>query len=77
MTVSSGTIARTIILILALINQSLNILGYKVIPIEDEWINNAVTLMFTIGSSIAAWWKNNSFTETAIKADEYKRKLGG
>ena len=71
MKVTSGTIARTLILILALINQVLAMLGYKLIPIEDEQINDIVTLVFTIGSSLAAWWKNNSFTKKAILADEY------
>lgn len=77
MKISSGTIARTIILVLALINQVLSMLGYKIIPIEDEQINDFVTLAFTIGSAAAAWWKNNSFSKNAIKADEYKRALKG
>lgn len=71
MKITSGTIARTVILILALINQVLAMLGYKLIPIEDEQINDIITLAFTIGSSLAAWWKNNSFTKKAILADEY------
>lgn len=71
MKITSGTIARTVILLLALINQTLTMLGYKLIPIEDEQINDIVTLAFTIGSSLAAWWKNNSFTKKAILADEY------
>ena len=71
MKVTSGTIARTLILILALTNQVLAMLGYKLIPIEDEQINDIVTLAFTVGSSLAAWWKNNSFTKKAILADEY------
>ena len=63
--------ARTLILVLALTNQVLAMLGYKLIPIEDEQINDIVTLAFTVGSSLAAWWKNNSFTKKAILADEY------
>lgn len=72
MKVSSGTIARTVILILALVNQVLSVLGYKIIPIEDGQINDFVTIAFTIGSALAAWWKNNSFTEAAIEGDKYK-----
>ena len=72
MKVSSGTIARTIVLVLALVNQVLSVLGYKIIPIEDEQINDFVTIAFTIGSALAAWWKNNSFTEAAIEGDKYK-----
>ena len=72
MKISSGTIARTVILILALVNQVLSVLGYKIIPIEDGQINDFVTIAFTIGSALAAWWKNNSFTEAAIEGDKYK-----
>ena len=72
MKISSGTIARTVVLILALVNQVLSVLGYKIIPIEDGQINDFVTISFTIGSALAAWWKNNSFTEAAIEGDKYK-----
>ena len=72
MKISSGTIARTIVLILALVNQVLSMLGYKIIPIEDEQVNDFITMLFTIGSALAAWWKNNSFTEAAIEGDKYK-----
>ena len=72
MKISSGTIARTIVLVLALVNQVLSMLGYKIIPIEDEQVNNFITMLFTIGSALVAWWKNNSFTEAAIEGDKYK-----
>lgn len=72
MKVSSGTIARTIVLVLALVNQVLSMLGYKIIPIEDEQVNDFITMLFTVGSALAAWWKNNSFTEAAIEGDKYK-----
>ena len=75
MKISAGTISRTIILILALVNQVLSMLGYKVIPIEDDQINDFVTLAFTIITTAVAWWKNNSFTANAIAADEYKKTL--
>lgn len=75
MKISAGTIARTIILVLALVNQVLSMLGYKAIPIEDDQINDFVTLAFTIVTTAVAWWKNNSFTSAAIQADEYKKTL--
>lgn len=75
MKISAGTISRTIILILALVNQVLSMLGYKVIPIEDDQINDFVTLAFTIITTAVTWWKNNSFTANAIAADEYKKTL--
>lgn len=71
MKVTSGTIARTIILITALINQALVISGREIINLADDDIYQTVSLLFTIGASLLAWWKNNSFTGKAIKADNY------
>lgn len=68
--VSTGTIVRTVVLTLALVNQSLQMTGHSVIPINDEDVSNLITIIFTISSAIAAWWKNNSFTQNAIRADE-------
>lgn len=73
--VKTETIIRTIILILALANQVLAICGKEKIPITDDDIYQLVTLIITIGSALWAWWKNNSFTLPAIKADEYLEKL--
>lgn len=67
----ADTIARTVILAVALINQVLAILGKDKLPFADEDIYQVVTLLFTIASSAWAWFKNNSITKNAIKADEY------
>ena len=75
MKVKKETVARTIILIVALINQVLTALGYSIIPIEDEQITEVITLLFTIGASVWAWWKNNSFTKNALEADEVLAEL--
>jgi len=71
----AGTIARTIILIVALINQILTVSGYSPLPFEDETITEIVSLLFTIGASAVAWWKNNSFTKAAIEADKVMAEL--
>lgn len=73
--ISAGTVARTVILIVALANQVLTVSGHSVIPINDEVINDFVSLAFTIAASLVAWWKNNSFTANAITADEYLTEL--
>ena len=73
--IKPGTVARTIILTLALINQILQSTGRSIIPVSDAQIQELVSLVFTIGSAIAAWWYNNSFTEDAIKADQYFDEL--
>ena len=67
--ISAGTIARTAALALALTNQILSAAGKPVLPIEDSQLETLVTTGLTVAASLAAWWKNNSFTPAAIKAD--------
>ena len=75
MKISAGTIARTLILCLALINQLLTATGHNVINVADEDINMLVSTAFTIVAAIIAWWKNNSFTKAAIEADEVMKEV--
>lgn len=68
--VKTGTIIRTIVLIIALLNQGLAIFGKEVLPITEDQVYQVVTLIATIASAVCAWWKNNSFTKNAIEADK-------
>lgn len=77
LTVTKSTIIRTVVLVIALINQVLTSLGYPILPFTDEQVTELISLVFTIGASAWAWWKNNSFTKHAIKADEIKNELKG
>ena len=69
------TIVRTIVLVLALVNQILTTTGHSVIPVTDDQIAEVVSLVITIGASLWTWWKNNSFTKEAIKADVFLDNL--
>lgn len=69
MNATASTIARTIALALALINQILSASGHSIIPIEDETVEALVSTAFTVVTALAAWWKNNSFTKAAIQGD--------
>lgn len=71
--ITAGTISRTIILVLALVNQILVATGHSVLPIEDATVEQIVSTIFTTGAALAAWWKNNSFTQAALYADENMR----
>lgn len=75
MKVEAGTIARTIILALALINQILTVSGHAVLPIEDEQVNTLVSTIWTVVASVWTWWKNQSFTAPALEADELLKEL--
>lgn len=69
------TIIRTAILVLALINNALTLFGKSPIPIDDETLSTLLSLIITTAAAVWAWWKNNSFTKHAIKADEYLEEL--
>ena len=73
--VSKETIIRTIILVIALLNQILTAAGKNPLTFSDEEIYMGLTAVFTVAAAVWAWWKNNSFTENAIAADEYKDML--
>ena len=75
MKITKGTLIRTVVLLLALINQVLAICGVSPIPIDDDTATNVISTLWTVIASVVAWWKNNSFTENAITADEYLIEL--
>jgi len=70
MKVKTDTIARTIILGLVIINAVLKIMGIAPIEIQESYIYDLVTAVTVVVVPIWTWWKNNSFTIGAIKADE-------
>ena len=72
--VTTGTIARTIVLALALINQCLVMAGVQTLPIQDEQVETLVTTGATVIMAVIAWWKNNSFTQAARVGDQAMRE---
>lgn len=73
--IKKATIARTVILALALINQFLSISGHPVIPISDENIESFVSSAWSAVMAVITWWYNNSFTKAAIKGDMVKDEM--
>lgn len=67
--IEKGTIVRTVVLGVALVNQVLIIAGKNPLPFTNEEVAEGVSMVLTAGAAIWAWWKNNSFTQPAIKAD--------
>ena len=72
--ITSGTIARTITLVTALvfaalagINQILAARGLSPIKADAADITSTVSYICTVIASLWAWWKSNNFTEEARK----------
>ena len=68
--IKTGTIVRTALLALALLNQILVYTGHSVLPITDATLELIITNGFTLVMALIGWWKNNSFTKKAIAADQ-------
>ena len=70
-----ATAIRTIVLFVALANQFLVAFGLSPFPFSAQEIELALSYLFTVVATLWAWYKNNSVTEEAQKADEYMREL--
>lgn len=75
MKVKAETIIRTIVLAVTLLNQVLTAIGKNPLPFAEDEIYTALTTAATVAATVWAWWKNNSFTKSAIKADEVLAEL--
>lgn len=75
MKITKGTLIRTVVLLLALVNQILSICGVSPLNIADDDVSTVISTVWTIISAVVAWWKNNSFTDNAITADTYLNEL--
>lgn len=75
MKISKETIIRTVVLAVTLINMILTSIGKNPLPFAEDEIYTGLSAVFTVIASVWAWWKNNSFTKEAIKADELLKAL--
>ncbi|WP_277290525.1 phage holin [Streptococcus orisratti] len=73
--VDAGTLTRTLLIIIALINQGLVVAGKNTLPFTDDQVTQAISFAFTTVTSLAAWWKNNNFTNHAKEAQKYSDAL--
>lgn len=77
MKIRASTFARTAVLALALTNQILSAAGKSPLPIDSATLEHWVTTGLTTVAAVWAWWKNNSFTPEAIRADELMKEMKG
>ena len=69
--IKKETLVRTAALVIALINQILAVAGKELLPFGEDDLYQFVSLGMTLITSLVAWWKNNSFTKSAIIGDNY------
>ena len=60
--ISAETVAGILILLLALINATLQMFGINTLPIENEDVTNIVSTIFLILTALWNTWKNRNIT---------------
>ena len=75
MKISKGTIIRTIALAVVLLNIVLKALGKPLIDYDEGTVMYWLEYIIEIAVIIVNFWKNNSFSPNAIKADEFLKQL--
>jgi SPP1 family holin len=74
--ITKGTIVRTIMLALVIINYVLKQIGYDVINVNESDVGQFVEMVISVATIITCYWKNNSITPKAIEADNFMKSLG-
>lgn len=73
--ISKGTIIRTIMLVIVIINLILKSCGKNIIEIDEGTVAYYFETILEIAVIVTGFWKNNSYTENAQKADKFLRAL--
>lgn len=74
--VDKGAVIRTVVLIVALVNQLLVSAGYSPLPFDDAGVELFVSSAFTVAISLITWWKNNNLTRKARQRDKLAAQRG-
>ncbi|MCY7543880.1 phage holin [Bacillus safensis] len=78
-----GTVIRTVLLFMALINQALILFGKPILPISEDQVTSlaetlylAGSMIFTIVTTLVAWFKNNYVTDKGKLQKEVLKQKG-
>lgn len=73
--IDSGTVGRTIFLIIALANQIFAIFGIQSMSIDEDTVYQLCSAAATVIAAGTSWWKNNNFTQVARMAQRFKEDI--
>ncbi|QTM99222.1 phage holin [Sediminibacillus dalangtanensis] len=71
-----GTWVRTVVLALALVNQVLVMFSKSPLPIDNEMAEQITASIFTVVTSVYAWFKNNYVTKKGKQQRDILRQNG-
>lgn len=63
-------IVRLVVMLILIINQILISKGWTPLPYDEEQIFEFVNGLALVAAGVWVWWKNNSITKEAKKADK-------
>lgn len=82
-TFDKGTVIRTVLLFMALINQALILFGKPILPISEDQVTSlaealylAFSMIFTLVTTLVAWFKNNYVTDKGKLQKEVLKQKG-
>lgn len=73
--VTKGTLVRTILTAVVLVNIILKAVGMNPINIDEGSLVSGIECLVNLGVIAIGFWKNNSFSNEAKNADFYLQKL--
>ncbi|WP_016886592.1 MULTISPECIES: phage holin [Bacillus] len=78
-----GTVVRTVLLFIALVNQTLIMFGKAALPVSEDQVNTLAdalyltcSTIFTIVTTLVAWFKNNYVTGKGKQQKEVLKQKG-
>ncbi|KIL23705.1 hypothetical protein B4127_2638 [Bacillus pumilus] len=81
--IDKGTVIRTMLLFMALINQALILFGKPILPISEDQVTSlaetlylAFSMIFTLVTTLVAWFKNNYVTSKGQQQKEVLKQKG-
>lgn len=76
MKIKKGTIVRAVVLCIVIINMFAKMIsGTNIFLIEEGTIAELVEMMISVAVIITGYWKNNSYSKNALKADAFLKQL--
>ena len=75
MKIEKSTIIRAILMLIVIVNIVLERCGIDVIPADESTVAMFVETIVEILIIVAGYWYNNSFSQKALKAQEFLKQL--
>lgn len=73
--VTKGTVVRTVLLAMVLVNIVLKAFGMNPVQVDERSVVSVIENVASIVVIVLNWWKNNSFSDEAKNADFYLQKI--